>query len=173
MGEPALATEEGLRAAYAAHGGELFRFALRSVGDEAAAQDLVQEVFLRAWRSASSFDPGTGSLRVWLFAIARNATVDAARRRGVRPSSVPFTPAAEPVVPDHVDASLRRWTVDEALRRVGEDHRVALVETYLRGRPYAEVAAELGVPVGTVRSRVFYGLKALRNVLDEMGETAG
>ena len=57
---------------------------------------------------------------------------------------------------------------DAIRERLGE-HRVALVETYLRGRPYGEVSAELGVPVGTVRSRVFYGLKALRLVLDEMG----
>ena len=171
MSEKVLATEDGLRAAYAEHSAELYRFALRSYDDEAAAQDLVQEVFLRAWRSSSGYDPSIASLRVWLFAIARNVAVDAARRRSVRPVSAPLVEAHEPVAPDEVDGLLRRWTVDEALRRIGAEHRAALVETYLKGRPYAEVAAEMSIPVGTLRSRVFYGLKALRNALDEMGVT--
>jgi RNA polymerase sigma-70 factor (ECF subfamily) len=64
---------------------------------------------------------------------------------------------------------LLNWQVEEALRRIGEQHRRVLVETYLRGRPYAEVAAELGVPEGTIKSRVYYGLRALRNALEEMG----
>ena len=55
------------------------------------------------------------------------------------------------------------------MRRIGEDHRRVIVETYYRGRPYAEVAEELGVPEGTVKSRVYYGLRALRVVLEEMG----
>jgi RNA polymerase sigma-70 factor (ECF subfamily) len=75
-GESGLADEEELRAAYNAHGPELYRFALRSLGDDGAAQDAVQETFLRAWRSSSRFDPELASLRVWLFAIARNTVVD-------------------------------------------------------------------------------------------------
>ena len=64
---------------------------------------------------------------------------------------------------------LLSWQVEEALRRIGEQHRRVLVETYLRGRPYTEVANELGVPEGTIKSRVYYGLRALRNALEEMG----
>ncbi len=67
------------------------------------------------------------------------------------------------------DAVINNWLVEEALRRIGEPHCIAIVETYLRGRPYDDVAGELGVPVGTLRSRVFYGLKALRLAMDEMG----
>jgi len=63
---------------------------------------------------------------------------------------------------------MRSWVVEEALRRLGDDHRQALAETALAGRPYDEVAAELGIPVSTLRSRVFYGLKALRVVMEEM-----
>lgn len=169
--EMGLRDEQGLRAAHQAHGGELYRFALRQLGDAGAAEDVVQEVFLRAWRSAD-YDPGRGALRGYLFAIARNLVIDAARRRAVRP----VTPvAADTLVAlvggdsGFVDASTGAWTVEEALRRVTPEHRTALVETYLRGRPYAEVSAELDVPVGTLRSRVFYALKALRVVLDEMG----
>lgn len=66
---------------------------------------------------------------------------------------------------------MRGWVVEEALRRLGEEHRRALAETYLADRPYAEVAEELGIPVSTLRSRVFYGLKALRVVMEEMEVT--
>lgn len=171
-GDAGLGTETALRAAYEAHGPELYRFALRQLGDEGAAQEVVQEVFLRAWRGADSFDAARGSLRVWLFAIARNLVVDHVRCRAVRPSQ---PVSAETLVVlaggdgGFDEATMTAWTVEEALRRLSEEHRVALVETYLRSRTYAEVSAELGVPVGTLRTRVFYGLKALRVALDEMG----
>ncbi len=66
---------------------------------------------------------------------------------------------------------MRSWVVEEVLRRLSEAHRTALVQTHLRERPYGEVAAELGIPLGTLRSRVFYGLKALRVAMDELGVT--
>lgn len=170
---PSLDTEADARLAYEAHGGELYRFALRATGDEASSQDIVQEVFLRAWRSADRFDPGLASLRVWLFAIARNVLVDHHRWVGARPWLRGLTdrPAdVEAPTADPADRLVREWVVEEALDRIGEEHRNALTETYLRDRPYAEVAAEEGIPVGTLRSRVFYGLKALRAVLDDGGD---
>ncbi|RYJ05277.1 MAG: sigma-70 family RNA polymerase sigma factor [Actinomycetales bacterium] len=168
-----LARDEGVREAYAAHGGELYRFAMRALGDAGAAQDVVQETFLRAWRAADRFDPELASLRVWLFAIARNVVIDHARRVEARPWLRQLTEpadleAAKDTSPDPSDRLLRGWVVEEALRRIGEDHRHAIVETYLRDRPYAEVAGELGIPVTTLRTRVFYALKALRVTMDEM-----
>lgn len=171
-GPGGLRDEIALRAAHRAHAAELYRFVLRQLGDPGAAEDVVQETFLRAWRTADRFDARRGPLRAWLFAIARNLVIDHARRRAVRP--------VQPVEADSLvalaggdggfdEATMTAWMVEEALRRLSDDHRVVLVETYLRGRPYAEVSADLGIPVGTVRSRVFYGLKALRVVLDEMG----
>ena len=160
-----LSAEDGIRAAYAAHGAELYRYALRQLQDDGSAQEVVQEVFLRAWRSAARFDADLASLRVWLFAIARNAVVDHVRRaRRVGPVAQP-----EPVDAGFADAALDRWLVEEALRRISADHRAALVETYLNGRSYREVAAELAIPQATLRSRVFFGLKALRLALEEMG----
>ena len=163
-------------AAYQAHGAELYRFVLRGVSDPGAAQDVVQETFLRAWRAADRFDPELASLRVWLFAIARNAMLDHARAARVRPwhgnlVDPPSAEAAAGSVEDNSDRLVRSWVVEEALRRLSDEHRTAIVQTHLRGRPYAEVAAEFGVPVGTLRSRVFYGLKALRVAMDEMGVT--
>ncbi len=170
--DPGLGSESALRAAYAAHGAELYRFALRQLGDDGTAQEVVQEVFLRAWRRADSFDPAVASLRVWLFAIARNVVIDEARRAAVRPwrRTAAHEPGQDGPAVDGVDESLvDAWLVEEALNRIRSEHRDAIVQTYLYGRSYAEVAGEQGVPVGTLRSRVFYGLKALRLAMDEMG----
>ncbi|MFN2607125.1 MAG: sigma-70 family RNA polymerase sigma factor [Acidimicrobiales bacterium] len=171
---PQLGTEAGVRAAYAAHGRELHGFALRSLSDPGLAEEAVQEAFVRAWRAADRFDPDLGSLRGWLFAILRNVIVDLARSRAVRPPGPLGAAAAErdvAVTDDDLDAALLSWQVEEGLRRLTDEHRVALVETYYRGRSSVDVAAELGIPVGTVRSRVYYGLRALRLALEEMGWT--
>jgi RNA polymerase sigma-70 factor, ECF subfamily len=165
-----LEDETSLRAAYAAHGGELYRFALRSLGDTGAAEEAVQETFVRAWRAGQRFDPSLGSLRTWLFAIARNVVIDIGRARSVRPP-LAGGDGAEPAAEDPVDRVMVAWQVEEALRRISDDHRVAIIETYYRGRPHAEVAADLRIPEGTLRSRIFYGLKALRLALEEMGWT--
>ncbi len=173
--EPSLHDDGGIDAAYAAHGAELYRFALRGLGDVGAAQDVVQETFLRAWRSADRYDSEVASLRVWLFAIARNAMIDHARASAVRPweanvQDVSATDAANGKVEDPIEHLMRSWMVQEALQRISGQHRTAIVETHLKERPYAEVAAEQGIPIGTLRSRVFYGLKSLRVALEEMGE---
>jgi RNA polymerase sigma-70 factor (ECF subfamily) len=162
----ALSRERDVREAYAAHAGELYGFAVRSLGDSGLAEEAVQETFVRAWRAGDRFDPEIGSLRTWLFAILRNIVIDLGRARAVRPAVAEggIEPSVEPL-----DEALLAWQVEEAMRRIGEDHRRVIVETYYRGRPYAEVAAELGVPEGTVKSRVYYGLWALRVVLEEMG----
>jgi RNA polymerase sigma-70 factor, ECF subfamily len=162
----ALRHERNVREAYAAHAGELYGFALRSLGDAGLAEEAVQETFVRAWRAGDRFDPQIGSLRTWLFAILRNVVIDLGRARASRPvlAEHGVEPSVEPL-----EQALLSWQVEEAMRRIGEEHRRVLIETHYRGRPYAEVAAELGVPEGTVKSRVYYGLRALRVVLEEMG----
>jgi RNA polymerase sigma-70 factor, ECF subfamily len=173
---------EDLEAAYRAHAAELERFAARQLRDHAAAADVVQEVFVRAWRYAERYDAEVASLRVWLFSIARNVVVDHVRHHRSRPSrptppedltamaeSVAGSPAASSAGDAFSDDLVTAWFVEEALARLGADQRHAIVETYVRGRPYAEVAGDAGVPVGTLRSRVFYGLKNLRQIMDDMG----
>jgi RNA polymerase sigma-70 factor (ECF subfamily) len=166
MASGALTRERDVREAYAAHAAELYGFAVRSLADPGLAEEAVQETFLRAWRAGERFDPQIGSLRTWLFAILRNVVIDLGRARSVRPSVAEggVEPSVEPF-----DEAMLAWQVEEAMRRIGEQHRRVLVETYYRGRPYADVAEELGIPEGTVKSRVYYGLRALRVVLEEMG----
>jgi RNA polymerase sigma-70 factor (ECF subfamily) len=153
------------REGYALHGAELYRFALSRLSDDAAAQDVVQETIVRAWRSAARFDPATGSLRTWLFAIARNVVSDHLTARG-RAAALPALAHTDDPGKDHMsDHSAALADVDLVTRALGlisHDHRTAIVETYLRDRAYADVAADLGVSVSTLRSRVFHGLRQLR-----------
>ena len=168
--QPALATDDGVRAVYAAHGSELYRFAMRSLGDRGLAEEAVQETFVRAWRAADRFDDELGSLRTWLFAIVRNVVIDLSRARAVRPGLSSADGADDALFVDEAfDRVLTAWQVEEALRMLSEEHRAALVEVHYRARSYNDVAASLGVPVGTIKSRVYYALKAMRLALEELG----
>jgi RNA polymerase sigma-70 factor (ECF subfamily) len=175
--------ESALREAYAAHGSELFGIAYRSLGDRGLAEEVVQETFVRAWRSRERFEAERGSVRTWLFSITRNLIIDAARRKSVRPqgpvseerreknsthrASTGGQAADDPITEDPAERILTSLHVEEALRLLSEDHRRVIFEVYYRGRLYAEVAEELGVPAGTLRSRMYYALKALRLTLEE------
>jgi RNA polymerase sigma-70 factor (ECF subfamily) len=164
--------DAALRAVYEAHGPELYRFARRSLGDAGLAEDAVQEAFVRAWRASASYDPARASQRTWLFAILRNVVIDSSRARRSRPQ---LASAAEaegdgPSVPDDgIEQMLTLWEVEAALAELADDQRRVLVEVHWRGRPYADVAAELGIPEGTVKSRVYYGLRAMRDALEAQG----
>jgi RNA polymerase sigma-70 factor, ECF subfamily len=167
---PLLASDAGVRTVYAAHGAELYRFAFRSLGDRGLAEEAVQETFVRAWQAADRFDDALGSLRTWLFAIVRNVVIDLSRARAVRPTLATESTATDlGDLTDDIDRVLTAWQVEEALRMLSDEHRSALVEVHYRGRSYGDVAVDLGVPVGTVKSRVYYALKAMRLALEELG----
>lgn len=151
-----------MREAYAAHSGELYGFAVRSLGEAGLAEEAVQETFLRAWRTGDRADPENSSLRPWLFAILREVMIDLGRAGAVTDGGAP--PSVE-----LLERSLLGWQVEEAMRRIDERYRQVLLETHYRGRPCAEVATELGVPEGTVKSRVSDGLRALKAALEEVG----
>src|SRR3954468_11097169 len=113
----ALSRERDVREAYSAHSGELYGFAVRSLGDAGLAEEAVQETFTRAWRAGERFDPEIGSLRTWLFAVLRNVVIDLGRARSVRPrvSEGGIEPAVEPL-----EQALISWQVEEAMRRIGD-----------------------------------------------------
>ncbi len=166
MGRGAVSHERDLREAYAANSGELYGLAVRSLGDVGLAEEAVQETFLRAWRGGDRFDPAAGSLRTWLFLILRDVVIELGRAGATRP------PVADDGVDRSVDAVeplLLAGRVEQAMRRIDEQYRQVLVETYYRGRPYAEVATELGVPEETVKCCVYHGLRALKVALEEVG----
>ena len=163
------AVELGVRAAYAAYGDELYRFSLRVLGDDTAAQEAVRDTFVRAWRAAASYEPAAASLRAWLYTIARDVVLD---RYGVgtgRPRSAEVGSIAAAAAADAVEERIAAWQVEEALRALAPEQRHAVVETYYRGRPYPEVAAEAGVPIGSLRGQVFCALRSMRTTLAEVG----
>ena len=172
MGSGAPADERLLRVLYDEHGAALLAFAQRLTGDRARAEDVVQETLLRAWRRASSLSAERGSARPWLFTIARNVVVDQHRARRARPREVSADALAVVAADDPIDRALEAWQVADALGSLREQHREVLVETYYRGRSVAEAAGVLGVPPGTVKSRTYYALRALRLALEERGVTA-
>lgn len=155
-----------VRAAYAEHSASLVAFAASSLRDRALAEDCVQEVFVRAWRASERHDPDRGSVRTWLFAIARNVVVDAARARARRPPVLATDAAPDPADPrDAPAAVVERMRLAQALAGLSPEHRTVVVEVHLNGRDYADVSRETGVAVATLRTRMFYALKALRTAL--------
>ncbi len=154
--------DDSVRAAYDAHGAELYRFCRGMLGDEGLAEDAVQECFVRAWRSRDRFDPAIASLRTWLFSIARNVVIDAHRRSAVRPAAGGELRDDVRAVGDHADQVVLGLQVRQSLATLPAEQRVAVTEIALRGRTSAELATELGASDSTVRSRLYYGLKGMR-----------
>ena len=161
-----MAGEDVVRALYAEHGGALLRYALHLMaGDRQRAEDLVQETIVRAWRHPEVL--ADRPARPWLFAVARNLAIDSYRARQARPpeagqASLELLPAD-----DDPDRRLESWAVVDALASLRPDHRRVIFETYYRGCTVAEAAVTLGIPAGTVKSRTFYALKALKLALQE------
>ncbi|WP_261567488.1 sigma-70 family RNA polymerase sigma factor [Frankia gtarii] len=133
-------------------------------GDRGRAEDVVQETFLRAWHHLDRLTPDRGSVHGWLRRVAHNLVVDGYRRRQARPTELELAPehAEVPTQPDHAESVLLATTVQAALTRIWPEHRAALVEVYLRDRTCAQAATALGIPEGTVKSRVHYALRTLR-----------
>ena len=157
-----------MAAAHAAYHGRMLARARRGVVDPARAEDVVQEAFLRAWRSCASFDPAGGPLVNWLLVITGNTAIDMVKARVRRPPLASGTAGEDAPASgvDGIDLLILRSQLRDALCSIGAHHRDAVVETVLRDRPHAEVAAELGISPGTLRTRVHYGLRRLRRLLE-------
>jgi RNA polymerase sigma-70 factor (ECF subfamily) len=166
------ADEAALREMYDAHAGPLLGYAMRLTGgDRGRAEDVVQETMLRAWRHRDSLDTRRGDLRPWLFTVAHHVAIDAYRARVSRPPEVGDAVLEALPSADDIDARLDRLLIADALTALSAEHRGVLIETFYRGRSVAEAAEALGVPAGTVKSRTFYALRALKLALAERGVT--
>jgi RNA polymerase sigma-70 factor (ECF subfamily) len=164
-------TGEALRALYRTYAGELLGFALNALSDRETAEEIVQETFTRAWRHADSYDAARGSVRTWLYQIARHAIIDARRRASARPTLVgaELDDVSGAVGGDAIDQAMLGWQVAAALDRLSPEHRQVIRLAHVRGMSVREIAEACGLPEGTVKSRTWYALRSLRLVLEEMG----
>lgn len=155
---------------HAEHSAALWGYCVRLTGnDRSRAEDVAQETLLRAWRHFSVLDESQGSVRAWLFTVARNIVIDEWRTRRAQ-SELAMADVPEVAEPgEHTDQLLLSWVVAEAVTKLSPEHRAVLLQCYYRGVSVAEAARQLGVPEGTVKSRTHYALRALRLALEEMG----
>jgi RNA polymerase sigma-70 factor (ECF subfamily) len=163
--------EDNVGAWLTKHQASLVGFVLPIVnGDVQAAEDVVQETMLRGWQHAGELTPEhAGS---WLHKVARNIAISTYhRRRRARPREVPLDETTAPATGDGIDGLVDALLIASALNALSAEHRHVVVELFYNRRSVAEVAATLAIPEGTVRSRCFYGLRALRKALEEQGTT--
>lgn len=162
--------ELAVRQWHDAHAGALHAWSTRRFADEREAEEAVQDTLVLAWRKRDQYDPDRGTERAWLFGILRNVSASRHRSRHRHLSSVPDTGLD---VPDVSRAAADAWAetaeVVDALRSISGPHRDVIALAYFGGETIERIARRLDVPVGTVKSRLYYGLRSLRNELEERG----
>jgi len=159
--------EPTLRALYRRYEARLYGFGLRLLGDRGLAEELVQESFVRLWQASGRFDPERGTVRAFLFTIARRVAADLRRR----PSSRRFAPGEDEggALEAFADDVLLSVTVRDAMTSLSPAHREVLVLAYDEDLRLTDIAERLDLPLGTVKTRAFYALRALRDALHERG----
>ncbi|WP_426626315.1 sigma-70 family RNA polymerase sigma factor [Leifsonia sp. McL0607] len=160
-----------LRELHDQHAQAVWRYVVHLTGDRAMADDVVQETLLRAWRRPAVLDQSQQSARAWLFTVARNIVIDEKRSAHSQHEFGTDTLPERPSADDGADAVLDAWLVSDALAELSDEHRAVIVHAYYGGRSIAEISRELEIPEGTVKSRLHYGLRAMRLSLQERGVT--
>jgi RNA polymerase sigma-70 factor (ECF subfamily) len=145
-------------------------FLIRRAASPAAAEEMTQDVMLSVWRKAALFDPARGSGEAWIFTMARNAAIDSHRRELSRPL-FELDPLAELEAPrgdrsfEDQEAADR---VKAALAALSKEQYDVVRLSFFDDRPHTEISAQLGVPLGTVKSRLRLAMKRLRDLLDDI-----
>jgi RNA polymerase sigma-70 factor, ECF subfamily len=159
--------DAAIRQLYSHYAKALHGYVEQFCPDQASADDIVQETFIRAWRHLPQLSADDRPVRPWLFRVARNLLIDANRAARARPMSAQEQPTGEIGTDSGLDEVLDRQLVSAALQHLSPAHQSVLVETFYRGGTMAAVARELGIPHGTARSRLHYALDAMRTQLQE------
>jgi RNA polymerase sigma-70 factor (ECF subfamily) len=171
-----LPDESFVQSLYVEYRGALLSFVARlNGGDWYWAEDVVQETLLRAWRHTDGLVPGrhTRNMMPWLVTVARRIVINDRRSRCTRPKEIDEALLATIAAPDQTDRALLRAILVDALGRLTPAHRYVVVEMYFRGRTVAEVARAMSIPAGTVKSRLYYAMRAMRKELEQRGVTRG
>ncbi len=173
----AAADNEALRELYRRYGSLVYGIALRVTGEAPVAQEVVQEVFMSAWRGAASYKAEKGAVATWLGRIARNRAIDARRSMKAAPAAAleGWDPAEEaedtrsPGPPEEASRAQRIEEVRRAVAGLPEPQRLALSLAFFKGMSHTEIAAALSLPLGTVKSRIRDAMLGLRGILGEGG----
>jgi RNA polymerase sigma-70 factor (ECF subfamily) len=160
--------ERALRDLYLEHGPAVYAYVLRMLGgDTHRTEDILQETLLRCWNKKTLADGDGMAIRPWLFRVARNLVIDAHRTRTARPTEINGNSWLNDMTAevDGIEQMLSSMVVRDALRSLTPAHREALQATIFADRTTQQAADALGVPQGTVKSRVYYALRSLKSVL--------
>lgn len=145
-------------------------FLMRSGLADSMAEEVTQEVMLTLWRKASYFDPCRAGASTWVFTIARNQSIDRLRRIRSRAANLAVDPSDEPEAPlsgeDIAITTEREEEIRKALSTLSAEQAIIVRLSYFAEKPHAEIARELGIPLGTVKSRIRLALNRLRATLD-------
>ena len=155
---------------YDRHHRVLYSLIVRILRDRSEAEDVLQEVFVRAWTRVDTYDRDLGSPGAWLMRIARNRAIDRLRARDVRARSTEKVPPPPPVESPETTASLseRQRAVVRALDVLTADQRLLIEHAYFGGLSQSELAARFDIPLGTVKTRIRTGMMALRRELQHV-----
>lgn len=162
--------DHGLRKLHESHAPELHRFAIRLTRDRHAAEDIVQEALLRAWRDPRLTNRSDAAARAWLYTVVRNLVIDRWRSAASRYETVTES-MDDVVVGDRSAEVLDRLVIADALAALSPEHRQVIAAGFYEGQTVPAISASLGIPEGTVKSRMHYGLRSLRLALNERGVT--
>jgi RNA polymerase sigma-70 factor (ECF subfamily) len=163
--EPPIPRLADLEALYDAHHRQAIGLAYRILGDLGEAEEVVQEVFLSAWRTTHQFDPARGSQRAWLLSMVRNRSIDvlrARKRRPVQPLAEGVDPPDTQDVPAQAASNVDAAAARDALNALPPEQKQVIELAYFGGLSHTEIAAQLAAPVGTVKGRIRLGLDRLR-----------
>lgn len=153
---------------YRRYGRRLYRYGMQTLANDGLAEVMVQECFVRLWRTAGRFDSEKVSVRTYLFIMARSVAADVRKR----PSSQPLLPVEEasvPPQPDTVGEILNSLVVRDALDALSPAQAEVLRLAWEEGLTQSQIAKRLSLPLGTVKTQMFHGLRALRTALTERG----
>ena len=152
----------------------VFSLALKILNDRGAAEETVQEVFVKVWKRCREYDARRGKFSSWLTGIAHNHAIDELRRRRVRPSASEGDDDAMDTVLDEGPApldlavqSLERRRIVDALRGIPQEQRRAIELAYFEGLTQQEISDRLGQPLGTIKTRMRLGMQKLKTLLEE------
>jgi len=161
---------EALATLYDRHSGSMLALAQRIVGRGAEAEDVIHDVFLEAWRHCADYDPARGSVKSWLLLRTRSRSLDVQKSARVSKKAAGFDDAwlAELGDPSRdTTAGVDQSRVRQVLVALSPEHREVLLLGYFEGLSSSEIAERVGVPLGTVKSRVAAALAALRSALSD------